>query len=98
MNAWLKRCVFNLDLNRESVSEPRTFSGRLFHSYITIIYHLIVNICVNFTLDRAIYVIYYNSVWKNMSKGKHTLVKMKKGTIASTSELTILDQKAVHQR
>ncbi len=21
MNAWLKRCVFNLDLNRESVSE-----------------------------------------------------------------------------
>ncbi len=52
MNAWLKRCVFNLDLNRESVSEPRTFSGRLFHSYITIIYHLIVNICVNFTLDR----------------------------------------------
>ncbi len=32
MNAWLKRCVFNLDLNRESVSDPRTFSGRLFHS------------------------------------------------------------------
>ncbi len=32
MNAWLKRCVFNLDLNRESVSEPRTLSGRLFHS------------------------------------------------------------------
>ncbi len=28
MNAWLKRC----DLNRESVSEPRTFSGRLFQS------------------------------------------------------------------
>ncbi len=25
MNAWLKRCVFNLDLNRESVSEPQTF-------------------------------------------------------------------------
>ncbi len=24
MNAWLKRCVFNLDLNRESVSEPQT--------------------------------------------------------------------------
>ncbi len=24
MNAWLKRCVFNLDLNRASVSEPRT--------------------------------------------------------------------------
>ncbi len=22
VNAWLKRCVFNLDLNRESVSEP----------------------------------------------------------------------------
>ncbi len=32
MNAWLKRCVFNLDLNRESVSEPRTLSGRLFQS------------------------------------------------------------------
>ncbi len=32
MNAWLKRCVFNLDLNRDSVSEPRTFSGRLFQS------------------------------------------------------------------
>ncbi len=28
----LKRCVFNLDLNRESVSEPRTLSGRLFQS------------------------------------------------------------------
>ncbi len=27
MNAWLNRCVFNLDLNRESVSEPRTLSG-----------------------------------------------------------------------
>ncbi len=22
MNAWLKRCVFNIDSNRESVSEP----------------------------------------------------------------------------
>lgn len=33
-----------------------------------------------------------------MSKGKHTLVKMKRGKIASTSELTILDQKSVHQR
>ncbi len=32
MNAWLKRCVFNLDLNRDSVSEPQTFSGRLFQS------------------------------------------------------------------
>ncbi len=32
MNAWLKRCVFNLDLNRESASEPRTLSGRLFQS------------------------------------------------------------------
>ncbi len=32
MNAWLKRCVFNLDLNRESVSEPCTLSGRLFQS------------------------------------------------------------------
>ncbi len=34
MNAWLKRCVFNLDLNRESVSEPRTLSGRLFQSLV----------------------------------------------------------------
>ncbi len=32
MNAWLNRCVFNLDLNRESVSEPRTLSRRLFQS------------------------------------------------------------------
>ncbi len=32
MNVWLKRCVFNLYLNRESVSEPRTLSGRLFKS------------------------------------------------------------------
>ncbi len=32
MNAWLKRCVFNLDLNRESVSEPLTLSGRLFQN------------------------------------------------------------------
>ncbi len=32
MNAWLMRCVFNLDLIRESVSEPRTLSGRLFQS------------------------------------------------------------------
>ncbi len=32
MNAWLKRCVFNLDLNRESVSEPGTLSERLFQS------------------------------------------------------------------
>ncbi len=22
MNAWINKCVFNLDLNRESVSEP----------------------------------------------------------------------------
>ncbi len=32
MNARLKRWVFNLDLNRESVSEPRTLSGRLFQN------------------------------------------------------------------
>ncbi len=32
MNAWLNRLVFNLDLNRESVSEPRTLSGRIFQS------------------------------------------------------------------
>ncbi len=31
-NAWLNRCAFNLDLNRESVSEPRKLSGRLFQS------------------------------------------------------------------
>ncbi len=29
MNDWLKRCVLNLDLNREHVSEPRKLSGRL---------------------------------------------------------------------
>ncbi len=32
MNAWLKRCVFNLDLNRESVSVPRNVIRRLFQS------------------------------------------------------------------
>ncbi len=32
MNAWQKRCVFNLDINRESVSEPWTLSERLFQS------------------------------------------------------------------
>ncbi len=32
MNAWLKRCVFNLEFNRESVSEPQTLPGRLFQS------------------------------------------------------------------
>ena len=32
MNARLKRCVFNLDLNWESESEHRTLSGRLFQS------------------------------------------------------------------
>ncbi len=31
-NAWLKRCVFNLDLNWESVSEHWMLSGRLFQS------------------------------------------------------------------
>ncbi len=31
-DAWLKRCVFILDLNRESVSDPRMLSGRLFQS------------------------------------------------------------------
>ncbi len=45
MNAWLKRCVFNLDLNRESVSEPRTLSRRLFQSlgakYEKVISHLV---------------------------------------------------------
>jgi len=30
VNAWLKRCVFNLVLNWDS--EPRTISGRLFQS------------------------------------------------------------------
>ncbi len=33
INAWLKRCVFNLDLNRESVSEPRMLSGRLSQTF-----------------------------------------------------------------
>ncbi len=32
MNAWLKRYVFNLDLNRESLSKLRTLLGRLFQS------------------------------------------------------------------
>ncbi len=32
MNSLLNRCVFNLDLNKESVSEPRTLSVRLFQS------------------------------------------------------------------
>ncbi len=32
VNAWPKRCVFNLDLNRESRSEPWMLSGRLFQS------------------------------------------------------------------
>ncbi len=32
VNAWLERSVFNLDLNRESVSEPQMLSGRLFQS------------------------------------------------------------------
>ncbi len=32
INAWLKRCVFNLDLTRKSVSEPQTLSGRQFQS------------------------------------------------------------------
>ncbi len=35
MNAWPKRSVFNLDLNKESVSEPRTLSGRVFQSLET---------------------------------------------------------------
>ncbi len=39
MNIWLKRCVFNLDLNRESVSEPRTLSGRIFQSSIHLSIH-----------------------------------------------------------
>ena len=33
MNAWLKRCDFNLVLNWESESEQRTVSGRLFQSF-----------------------------------------------------------------
>ncbi len=32
MHPWLKICVFNLDLNRESVSEPQSLSGMLFQS------------------------------------------------------------------
>ncbi len=32
MNAWLKRCVFNIDLNRESVS---TYGGREVQNNIT---------------------------------------------------------------
>jgi len=32
VNAWLKRCVFNLVLDWDSESEPRTILGRLFQS------------------------------------------------------------------
>ncbi len=32
MHSLPNRCVFNLDLNRESVSESRMLSGRLFQS------------------------------------------------------------------
>ncbi len=49
MNYWLKRCVFNLDLNRESVSEPRTLSGRLFQSLGAKYENVCVCVCVRVT-------------------------------------------------
>ncbi len=51
MNAWLKRCVFNLDLNRESVSEPRTLSGRLFQS-LGARYEKVISPLVDFAIRR----------------------------------------------
>ncbi len=35
MNDWLKRCVFNLDLNRESVSEPERYQGGYSRVWVT---------------------------------------------------------------
>ncbi len=49
MNAWLKRCVFNLDLNWESVSEPRTLSGSLFQS-LRAKYEKVLPTLVNFAI------------------------------------------------
>ncbi len=49
MNAWLKRCVFNLDLNWESVSEPRTLSGSLFQS-LGAKYEKVLPTLVNFAI------------------------------------------------
>ncbi len=49
MTAWLKRCVFNLDLNRESVSEPRTLSGRLFQILVAK-YEKVISPLVDFAI------------------------------------------------
>ncbi len=49
MNAWLNRCVLNVDLNRESVSEPRTLSGRLFQS-LGARYEKVIPPLVNFAI------------------------------------------------
>ncbi len=49
MNAWLNRCVFNLDLNRESFSEPRTLSGRLFQS-LEVKYEKVIPPLVDFAI------------------------------------------------
>ncbi len=49
MNDWLNRCVFNLDLNRESVSEPRTLSGRLFQS-LGAKYEKVLHLLVDFAI------------------------------------------------
>ncbi len=51
MNAWLKRCVFNLDLNQESVSEPRIVQNILcimhlrLNFFITFFYFFLLKVC-----------------------------------------------------
>ncbi len=42
MNAWLKRCVFNLDLNRESVSEPERYQEGYSRVWDPIKYNIII--------------------------------------------------------
>ncbi len=49
MNAWQKRCVFNLDLKKESVSETRTLSGRLFKS-LGVKYEKVLPLLVDFAI------------------------------------------------
>ncbi len=49
MNAWQNRCVFNLDLKKESVSETRTLSGRLFKS-LGVKYEKVLPLLVDFAI------------------------------------------------
>ncbi len=60
INPWLKRCVFNLDLNRESVSEPRTLSGRLFQS-LGAKYEKVLTPLVDFAILGALFSSYQES-------------------------------------